>query len=101
MPFIRYGHSSGGAAALKNMLSVGSGFYRPFGRESDGIGAGVTFGEPFGANARDQYSFETYFRIQLTNEIAVTPDFQYLINPSNNPGVDSIAIFSLRMRMDF
>jgi porin len=97
-PFIRYGHSRGGAAALRNMVAAGLGFYKPFGRSSDGIGVGITWGEPFGERVREQFGVEAYYRIQLTREIAVTPDIQYIVNPSRNLSEDSIVILSLRVR---
>jgi porin len=100
IPFVRYGHSSGGVAALKNMVATGIGFSEPFGRKSDGIGIGATWGEPFGDNVREQYGVEAYYRVQLTREIAVTPDIQYIIDPSNNPSEDSTVIFSLRLRVN-
>lgn len=101
MPLVRYGHSSGGAAALMNMVAVGAGFYHPFGRFSDGIGVGLSWGEPFGEAARDQYGVEVYYRVQITNEIAITPDIQYIIDPARNREVDSLVVFSLRARAAF
>ena len=97
-PFLRYGHSSGGAAALKNMVATGIGFHQPFGRRSDGIGLGLSWGEPFGENAREQYGVEAYYRIQLTRELAVTPDIQYIIDPARHPAADSTVVLSLRLR---
>jgi porin len=101
MPFLRYGHSSGGASALKNMVAAGIGFYHAFGHVSDGIGIGLSWGEPFDEGARDQYGAELYFRVQLTNEIAITPDIQYIKNPTNNLDVDSLFVFSVRVRAAF
>ena len=101
MPFVRYGHSRGGAAALKNMIAVGLGWYQAFGHATDGIGVGLSWGEPFGNQARKQSGVEAYFRAQLTNEIAITPDIQYIRNPANNPDVDSMFVFSVRIRAAF
>ena len=101
MPFVRYGHSSGGAAALKNMLAAGVGWYQAFGNSTDGIGLGLSWGEPFGDQARDQFGVESYYRIQLTHEIAITPNIQYIKNPANNPDVNSTFVFSVRIRAAF
>ena len=101
MPFLRYGHSSGGAAALKNMLAAGVGFYQALGHNSDGFGFGISWGEPFGAQARNQSGVESYFRVQLTNEIAITPNIQYIKNPANNPDANSTFVFSVRIRAAF
>ena len=80
---------------------MGAGIYNPFDRFSDSIGLGLSWGEPFGEDARDQFGIEAYYRVQLTNEIAVTPDVQYIINPARNIEVDSLWVFSLRVRTDF
>jgi porin len=101
MPFVRYGHSSGGAAALKNMVAAGVGWYQPFGHNADGIGLGFSWGEPFGDHAGDQSGVEAYYRVQLTNEIAVTSDIQYIKNPANNPDANSTFVFSIRIRAAF
>jgi porin len=101
LPFIRYGHSSGGATALRDMIAMGTGFYNPFDRFSDSIGIGLSWGEPYEKNARDQFGVEAYYRVQLTNEIAITPDIQYIINPTQNTEVDSLWVFSLRVRANF
>ena len=53
------------------------------------------------ANMRPWFGFEAYYRVQLTNEIAVTPDVQYVLNPANNTEVDSLWVFSLRVQTDF
>ena len=39
--------------------------------------------------------------VNLANEIAITPDIQYIKNPANNPDVNSTFVFSLRIRAAF
>ena len=86
---------------MKNMVAIGVGWYRPFGKRADGVGLGFSWGEPFGDQARNQSGVEAYFRMQLTNEIAITPDIQYIKNPANNPAENSTFVFSVRVRAAF
>jgi porin len=37
--------------------------------------------------------------LQLTQELAITPDIQLLIDPALNPDEDSIWVFGLRARL--
>jgi porin len=99
MPFLRYGHANGGATFLKNMVAAGLGFRKAFGRRSDVLAFGATWGEPLFPGLRTQYGLEAYYRLQLTNELALTPDVQVIFNPAQNPGVDCIGVFSLRARV--
>ena len=99
MPFFRYGHATGGATFLRNMVAAGLGFRKIFGRKSDVLGIGATWGEPLYPGLRTQYGLEAYYRLQVTNEFALTPDLQLIFNPATNPATDHIAIFSLRARL--
>ena len=47
----------------------------------------------------DQYTFEVYYRLQVTEQFALTPDIQYLFDPAQNPTQDSLWIFGLRARL--
>lgn len=64
---------------------------------------GVNWGEPnedtFGPGLRDQYTAELFYRWQLSLQIAVTPDLQWLLNPALNPEEDHIWILGLRARL--
>ena len=42
---------------------------------------------------------ELFWRWQLGEQLAVTPDLQLLINPANNPDEDRIWLFGLRARL--
>jgi porin len=66
-------------------------------------GLGANWGQPnevtFSPDLRDQYSFELFLRIQLANQVAITPDVQLLVNPALNPDVSSLWVFGVRGRM--
>ncbi len=101
MPFVRGGYADEGGTLLQKSLSVGVG-YNAFGGR-DQLGVAVNWGEPnedsFGPGLDDQFVFETYYRWQLTEQFAITPDIQYLKNPALNPEHDSLWVFGLRGRL--
>ena len=47
----------------------------------------------------DQYSFEVFYRFQLTEQLAITPDIQYLVDPALNPDEDKLWVVGLRARL--
>jgi len=53
----------------------------------------------FGAGLKDQYVIETYYRYQLTQQLAITPDVQLLIDPAQNPNHDRLWVLGLRARL--
>jgi porin len=101
MPFVRGGYADEGGTLLQKSLSVGFG-YNAFGGR-DQLGVAINWGEPnedsFGPGLDDQFVFETYYRWQLTEQFAITPDIQYLKDPALNPEHDSLWVFGLRGRL--
>ena len=97
MPFLRAGYSDGGGALLEKSVGAGIGYY--FNESKDLIGLGVNWGQPPDRNLNDQYTAEIYYRFQLTQNLAITPDVQLVINPALNPDESTIWIFGLRARL--
>ena len=101
MPFFRGGYADEGGTLLQKSLSAGLG-YNAFGGR-DQLGVAVNWGEPnedsFGPDLDNQFVFETYYRWQLTEQFAITPDIQYLKDPALNPEHDSLWVFGLRARV--
>jgi porin len=104
MPFLRAGYAQDGASFLERSVSAGLAYQPdPIGGSAGHLlGFGANWGRPneavFGSGLEDQYGFELFHRLQVTKEIAITPDFQYLRNPAQNPDEDSIWVFALRAR---
>jgi porin len=105
MPFLRAGYADDGGSLLERSVSAGIGYQpSPF-KNAPGnlLGFGANWGQPnkavFGSGLDDQYSFELFYRLQVTRELAITPDIQLLINPALNPTEDSIFVFGLRGRL--
>ena len=107
MPFLRAGYAEDGGSFLQNSVSAGLGYQPQTGQGAgrDLLGAGVNWGQPnetvFGPNLKDQYTAELFYRLQLTKEIAVTPDIQWIIDPALNTNDDSIVVAGLRARAAF
>jgi hypothetical protein len=70
-------------------LNTGLG-WRPFQQYSDLVGVAARWAEPANHNLRDQYVFEGFYRFQLTSQLAVTPDLQWILHPTLNPNTGSL-----------
>ena len=101
IPFIRAGYADESSARYQRSISFGFG-YRPFeGRDLFAIAG--NWAEPnesvYGTGLSNEFTFESFYRIQLTRGIALTPDFQWIAKPALNPDKDDIYIFGLRARV--
>lgn len=95
--FGRAGQSSGGAALMKRSITVGvSHVWKAY---FDVFGLAVDYSEPDDSLLRNQTTMETFLKIQLAQNIAVTPSFQLLINPALNTQQDHVEIVGLRLRV--
>ncbi len=99
MPFLRGGFSQDGAALLDGSVSVGFGRY--FDNSSNLLGFGVGWGSPAQDGLEDQVTTELFYRLQLAQNLALTPDIQVIFNPALNPDQDAIAVFGIRTRLNF
>lgn len=104
MPFIRIGDSDGGRALLQKMVSAGLGNYDWDSNELYGFG--LSWAEAsedpvggFGSNLDPQYTGEIYYRFQLSKNVALMPDLQYIKDPVLNPNQSSVWIAGIRARL--
>ena len=101
MPFLRGGYAEDGGSLLSKSLSAGIGYYIK--ERSDLLGVGLNWGEPnsdtFGSGLSDQYTAEAFYRVQMSPNFAITPDLQYILDPALNPGVDSMWVLAVRLRL--
>jgi porin len=97
MPFIRGGFSDEGTGVLKGSISTGVGYY--FQKTTDLIGLGISWGNPTDSLLDDKYTAELFYRFQLSQNIAITPDIQLLIEPALNPDENFIVVFGIRARI--
>ena len=105
--FARAGYSEDGGGLLQKAVSLGFGYQpNPIGAvPGSQLGFGINWGQPnsslFGSGLKDQYAIESYYRLQVTGELAITPMVQLLLNPALNPQQDTILVFGLRTRLSF
>lgn len=103
LPFLRGGWASEGGSLSEASVSAGVG-YQP---EPGGnvLGVGLNWSRPnadtFGLDLDDQFTGELFYRVQLTENVQLTPSVQLLGNPALNPENDFIALFGLRGRIAF
>ena len=101
MPFVRAGYADEGGSLMETSVSAGFG-YQATG-SGDLLGFAGNWGQPnastWGSDLEDQYTVELFYRLQLTEQLAITPDVQLLINPPNNPDHDSIWMYGIRARL--
>lgn len=100
LPFIRYGFSHGEIKRVRQSFSTGFGLLKPFSRDNDVYGFGVTWGEARDRKKRDQFVIETYYRLQLTPHIQISPDIEIFVNPTDNSEQSMIGVFGIRFRLD-
>jgi porin len=103
LPFLRGGYADDGGTLLQKSISTGFGWQPVPGPGRDLIGFGLNWGQPnedtFGPGLRDQYAAEVFARINLGENIAVTPSLQFIKNPALNPDRDSVAAAGIRLRL--
>lgn len=98
LPFARYGYADGEAALMQNTFSTGIGLQC---KNRDVFGAGISWGKPANSSRSDQFTSEIFYRFQLTEFLAITPDMQFIVDPANNANVDELVFFGIRLRAAF
>ena len=98
IPFIRFGFSNGNGenAFYKKDVQIGNGFRF---RSHDILGVGLSWAETNIPDAKDQLTAEIFYRFNLTAHLELTPDLQYIVNPTFNPGKSSLTYFAFRARI--
>lgn len=97
--FGEYGYGNPKTTNNEQMAKGGIGFTQPFGRENEMFGFAGAWTKPSDDAGREQGTFETFYRMQLTKQIQFTPDMQFIVNPSFND-TDFVAVFGLRLRIE-
>jgi len=98
MWFTRAGWSSGWF--IDRAVSVGIG-WRPTDHFADLFGVAVGWVSPSNSTLRTQNISEIFYRYQLTSNLAITPDLQFIQRPPLSPGRSELWVLSVRARMTF
>ena len=96
VPFLRAGWSDGEAALLSQNVSAGVGYLR---RNRDLMGIGLSWGKPAASELDEQFTAEAFYRLQFSENFAITGDIQHILDPALNPGEKSITVLGLRGRL--
>jgi porin len=97
-PFLRFGHSDGGAGvAAEDAISGGVEIARPRGEVwTIGLGWAKPSEDTFGPGLDDETVLETSYKFQISKNFSLLPDAQVIFNPANNPGKSSIWVIGIR-----
>ena len=103
-PFVRYGYADGGdngPTPIKHTANVGLVTDKIFGQTNDRVGVGLTWSDPSNSALDNQEEIDVFYRVQMTPRIALSPIFQYIIDPVRNPDEDEIYVMGIRTRFEF
>ncbi|MDX2145985.1 MAG: carbohydrate porin [Planctomycetota bacterium] len=102
--FLQFGTADGGLSPAERHFAVGSVLKgMPLGRTYDSSGVYLTWADmsaEAGATENER-TLEFYYRIEITPFIHLTPDIQYVINPSGAEDVDNALVGALRLEVAF
>ena len=100
---LQYGSSTDGMSAIDRQFNAAIRWDRPFGRRDEAIGAGFSWSRPtdlYDPSRREILMMETYYRIQLTESMQLSPDLQIILQPAT--GADSpVYVFGIRLKTQF
>ncbi|MFB0985041.1 MAG: carbohydrate porin [Phycisphaerales bacterium] len=100
---LQYGSSTNGMSAIDRQFNAAIRWDRPFGRNDEAIGAGFSWSRPtdlYDPSRREIMMIETYYRIQLTESMQLSPDLQIVLQPAT--GADRpVYIFGIRLKTQF
>lgn len=99
-PFFRAGYTDGGGTLLETSIDIGSAYsFKNKTKLGFGLSWGVPNADTFGEGLDNQFTIESYYRVNIGRVFTIIPDIQFLINPALNPSKDFIAVFGLRGRV--
>jgi porin len=98
VPYIRFAFSNGNGenAFYKKDLQIGHGLVF---KSHDLLGTSFSITETNIPDTKNQATIEIYYRFHLTEHLAITPDFQWIINPTFNSNTNSLIYGGIRSRV--
>lgn len=102
LPFLRGGYARDGGSLMQKSVAAGVGYQPVAGGHV--IGLGASWGQPntstWGSTGlRDQFTFESFGRVMIARELALTPTLQLVLHPALNPEVNATVVFGVRTRI--
>lgn len=95
-PFVKFGYSEDGLIDIS--ASAGIGYHLNKRTDKDFFAFGANYGR-VPATDRDQFLFETYYRIQVNHILQVAPHIHYFINPALDVDTSHLYMLSVKMRV--
>lgn len=102
MPYVRLGKSEGSTPIYNKSATLG--ILKKFSYRSDVIGAAITWGElPYNASftSQEQTSAEVFWQIQFSQNLEITPNIQYIMDPALNTEGTNIVSMGVRAVFSF
>ena len=96
--FISAGYSEGNAPPMRRFIGAGLSA-RVLGRDT--LGVATSWGSPPDKSLRDQVTSEVFYRLQVTQNLTISPSLQVTYKPSYTLEKDWVYIPGLRLRMVF
>jgi porin len=96
--FVRAGYSRGDAPQMRRFIGIG-GSYQPNGRDT--LGIATSWGSPPEKELRNQVTSEIFYRLQVTQNLTLTPNLQLTFKPSYTLETRWVAAPGIRMRFVF
>ena len=97
-PFLRVGYSQGDGGELVRFILAGG--VGALVRGSDFVGIATSLSGPPDSALRNQVTTELIYRLQLTENLQVSPNIQFTINPSQTLETDALWVVGvLRLRL--
>lgn len=96
-----------GIALIRQAINAGFAVNRPLNIGGE-VGVGFSWAEPTDGvglagtpqrqPVKDQYGMEVYWKLLVTSDLWVTPNLQVIVNPTYNPGTESVVVPGLKFR---
>lgn len=100
--FARYGYADDGrVTGVRQSGEIGMGLRGLLGSDDNMTGLAVAYTEARTTGAQDEKVVECFHRWQLTRHTQFSIGVQGIFDPSNDPGTDSVAVFTTRFRIAF
>jgi porin len=100
-PFGRFAFGTRTGTAIKDEYELGLAQVHPFGRRGDMFGASFAYSEPNAPAKHHESVFESFYRLRLTQSVALGPDVEVSIHPTYGTRAYTTTLLGARMRITF
>ena len=98
-PFGRYAFASDRGTSIKQTDTLGVAQVHPFGRRGDMFGAAFNYTDPTRIGIHRESMFESFYRLRLTQSMALGPDVEVSIHPTYAAKAYTPTLLGIRMEI--